>query len=179
MAVEGRGFIKSIEETKRKIEALGAKFKNNYAFTDYIFIPKKGRIDLNQEVVRVRVYKLNNWPGKDVVLTEKVTERYKGFKTSKTKLRKEFDKQEEAFNFLKNRFRKYIEYFREGWYFDLDGVRLWVEDIKGFKPTIEIEAATTKELEAVFKQLGVKERVSDSVPRLMERHLPKTTPGVV
>lgn len=169
----GRSIVKNIKEAKRKIEQLGGKFKNYYSFKDIIFAPKTGKIDLNRKFIRLRVYKVNNWPTKDVILVHKITQWKAKSKFEDFVLKKGFNTAKEAFSFIKihfkNELKKGFEYFREGWEYRLGKKRIFVEDIKDFKPTVEIEAENEKELSKVFKKLDAVARVTDSIPRIMSK----------
>ena len=173
--ITARGVIKDIEETRKKVEQLGAEFKNYYCYTDIVFVPKSGKIDLSREFIRLRVYTVNNWPTKNIVLIHKVTEWLPHGKVDDIILRKEFDNAEEAFDFIRKRFGDFLikgfEYFREGWEYHLNGMRIFIEDIKGFKPTIEVEAISEEALDEMLEKLGIIERLSDSVPEIMRKVL--------
>jgi adenylate cyclase class IV len=175
--IEARATIKDIKETQKKIEQLGGIFKNYYSFTDIVFIPKIGEINLNKEFVRLRILKVNNWPTKDIILIHKKTNWKKTSKIDNVIFKKEFDVIEDAVNFIKrhfqNKLKKSFEYFREGWEYHLGNKRIFVEDIKNFKPTVEIEAENEKELDNIFKKLEVIERLSNSVPEIMSKNLNK------
>lgn len=167
----GRGIVRNIKETKRKVEQLGGKFKNYYSFKDIIFVPKIGRIDLNKKFIRLRVYKVNNWPTKDVILVRKIIQWKAKSKFEDFVLKKEFTTTKEALNFIKahfkNKLKRSFEYFREGWEYHLGKKRIFIENIKDFKPTVEIEASDERELKNIFQKLGVIERLTDSVPKIM------------
>lgn len=171
--IEGRGIIKNIENARKKIEKIGGIFKDQYSFTDIIFVFKSSKTKLNKELIRLRIYKINNWPTKDVILIHKTTSWKGNSKTDNIILRKEFNTAEEAINFInknfKNKPKKDFEYFREGWEYDFDRKKVFVEDIKGFKPTVEIEAENEEELNNVFKKINVIKRLSDSVPEIMRK----------
>ncbi len=170
---EARGIINSIDTVKKRITQLGGSFKNNYSFTDIIFLPISKKLNLNKEFIRLRIYKINNWSTKDIILVHKKTEWKEGSKSSKILLKKEFDTRKEANAFInknfKNKIKKGFEYFRKGWEYQLGKSRLFVENIKGFKPTIEIEAKDEKDLKNLFKQLGITKKLSDSVPEIMRK----------
>lgn len=173
--LEGRATIKDIKEIKKQIEQLGGIFKNYYSFADIIFIPKIGEVNLNKEFVRLRILKINNWPTKNIILIHKKTDWKEKSKIDNIILRKEFDAIEDAVDFVKryfqNKLKKSFEYFREGWEYHLDNKRIFVEDIKNFKPTIEIEAENEKKLDNIFKKLEIIERLSDSVPKIMRKKI--------
>ena len=173
--VEGRATIKDIEETKKKIKQLGGVVKNYYSFTDIIFIPKIGKINLNKEFIRLRILKVNNWPTKDIILIHKRTDWKGKSKIDNIILRKEFSEIENAVDFIKkhfqNKLKKSFEYYREGWEYYFGKKRIFVEDIKKFKPTVEIEAENEKELDNIFEKLETVERLSDSVPEIMRKKI--------
>ena len=169
--IEARAVIESIEKAKSAVESLGGELKSNYAFKDIIFIPKSGNFDLNKEFVRIRVYTKTDWPTKDVVLIKKQAEWKKQGKVDKTLLKKEFDTEQEAFDFIEKNLpdlKKGFEYSREGWQYQLGNSRIFIEDIKGYKPTIEIEAED--KLDNLFDKIGVLEKLKDSVPEIIRKN---------
>ena len=173
MMAEGRAIIKNIKETKKRVENLGGVLKGIYSFKDIIFIPISKKINLNEEFIRLRVYKINNWPTKNIILNYKKTFWKNGTKRSKIILKKEFDKKEQAIKFINRYFnkqlRRYFEYSRKGWEYFIGKKRIFVEDIKGFKPSVEIETKDKNELNKIFKQLKIIKKISDTVPKAMEK----------
>jgi len=170
--IEARAIIENIEKTKEKVEELGAEFKNDYAFKDIIFVPKKEDFNLSDDFVRVRVYSLTYWKTKNVVLVRKKTEFKEKDKIDKIILREEFDTKKEAFDFISKNlaeFEKGFDYSRKGWEYHLDNKRIFIEDIEGYKPSIEIEAKDEKELEDLFDKIGIIEIVKESVPEIIRK----------
>ncbi len=172
--IEGRALISNIEQTRKKLADLGAAFNSNYAFKDIIFVPKKAECNLSDDFLRVRVYTKNNWPTKKVVLVRKQTEFKDTGKIDNIILKKEFDAEQEAVDFvateLETEFERGFEYEREGWQYDFGKHRIFVEDIKGYKPSIEIEA-DSEEIESLFTKIGVIEKIRVSIPEVMRRIL--------
>ena len=173
--IEARALIKNIEETKKKLEDLGATFDSNYAFKDIIFIPSKGVYDLKKDFLRSRVYIKNNWSTKKVILVRKQTEFKSVGKVDTVMLRKEFDTEEEANDFVKkefgSEFKHGFEYEREGWQYNLAKHRIFVEDIKGYKLSIEIEAETDDQIRSLFEKIGIVEEIKTSIPEAMRQIL--------
>jgi len=171
--IEVRATVRNLEDTKKIIEELGAEFKSNYAFTDIIYVPTSKPIDLSKDFVRIRVYTINNWPTKKVVLVRKKTEWSKDGKVGKVVLNKEFDTLEEAESFLKEEFgntwRKEIDYFREGLQYQLDKTRLFLEKVKGLPPSIEIEAEDKDTLDFILSKFDIIEKLKDSLPEVMRK----------
>lgn len=164
--MEGTGYA------RERLESIGGSFNGRYSFNDIIFIPRDGDFNLNDSFVRVRVYSENNWPTKDVVLVNKQTEFKETGKTDKVLVREEFDTEKGAFSYLEKNFGGYkrgFNYERVGWEYELDGHRIFVEDIEGFEPSIEAEAETVGALQKVFERIGIIKEVKDSVPEIMRK----------
>ena len=174
--IEGRAIVESIEKAKASIESLGGHFKSNYILKDIIFVPKKENYNLSSDFVRVRINIKSDWPTKRVIVVRKQTEFKKTGKIDKIILKKEFDNEEEAFLFVKEKlpeFQKGFEYEREGWQYQLNDSRIFIEDIKGWKPSIEIEVKNEKEIKEFFNKIGILELVKASVPEIMRQNLMK------
>lgn len=173
--LEARGKIKNIEEIKKKIEKIGGVYDSYYSYTDIIFIPVSREANLNKEFIRVRILKVNNWQTKNVVLVHKTAEWKGKAKIDNFILKKEFDKLEDAFEFIeeyyKGKLKENFRYFREGWQYQLGNNRIFIEDIEKFGPTIEIEVENEKEIDSIFEKLGIAEKVYDSVPETMRKIL--------
>jgi len=118
----------------------------------------------------------SDWPAKRVVVVRKQTKFRRIGKTDKIILKKEFDNEEEAFLFAKEKFPEFqrgLEYERKGWEYRLDDKGIFIERIKGWKPSIEIEAKNGKEIKELFNKIGILELVKDSVPEIMRQILAK------
>lgn len=173
--IEGRAIIKNIAETRNKLGSIGATFDNSYSFRDIIYIPTKEVFNLDADFIRVRCYIKNNWESKPVVLIRKQTEFKDIGKIDKIILRKEFDSAEEAYTFITDElgsdFKIGFEYTREGWEYSLEGKRIFVEDIKGWSPSIECESESEEELASFFNQLETGELIKTSVAQIMRNIL--------
>jgi adenylate cyclase class IV len=174
--IEGRAIVESIEKAKVSVESLGGIFKSNYILKDIIFVPKKENYNLSDDFVRVRINIKSDWPTKRVILIRKQTEFKEVGKIDKTILRKEFDSEEEAFSFIQENlpaFKKGFEYEREGWQYQLNDYRIFIEDIKGWKPSIEVEVKDEERINEIFRKIGILELVKASVPKVMKQLLMK------
>jgi adenylate cyclase class IV len=172
--IEGRAIIENIEKVKASVESLGGLFKSHYILKDIIFVPKKEEYNLNDDFVRVRVNIKSDRPTKRVVLVRKQTQFKETGKVDKVILKEEFDTEEEAFAFIKEKlpeFQKGFEYERDGWEYQLDDCGIFIEDIKGWKPSVEIEAESENQLKELFDNIGVLKIVKSSVPEIMRRLL--------
>ncbi len=171
--IEGRAIISSIEDARKKVEQLGAIWKGEYIFKDIIFIPKKDNFNLSDDFLRIRVYSKTNWPTKSFVLVRKQTEFKSVGKIDKVILKEEFDSEEKAIDFVKNNlsseFKKGFKFSRIGWQYQLENLRIFIEDIEGYKPSIEIEAETEEELKLLFDKLNIIEKVNESIAEIMRQ----------
>jgi len=163
---EVRVVVKDLGSVKSKLESLGAEFKDDYSFNIVIFVPSGGQV--SKEYLRLKVYEVNNWDSKGFILTHKKKDN--GWKCL---LKKEFDTEEEVMNFIHDEFKGFemaFEFFREGWQYQLGDVRIFVEDVKGFKPSVEIEAETRGDLDKVLKEFEVIETLEASMAEIMENY---------
>lgn len=175
--IETRAIIKDIEKTKEILNNLNAKFKNNYAFKDIIFVPKEEKYNLNEDFLRLRIYTINKWSTKNIILVRKKTKWKNKYKISTVVLKEEFDTEKEAFDFIQKKLKGFInkfEYSRVGWEYDLKNCHLFLEDISNYGPSIEIETENENELEEIFNKIGIIKKVKDSMPEVMHKILTKT-----
>lgn len=62
---------------------------------------------------------------------------------------------------------------REGWQYNLGDSRIFIEDIDGFKPSIEIVSETEQEIQDLLNKIGIMEIIKESVPEVMRKILMK------
>ena len=170
--IEIRGIIKDIKETRRKVEELGGELRSNYEFKDVIFSEDINN-NLKKDFLRLRIYSKNNWPTKDFVLVRKKTEFKEVGKISNKILKKEFDNKKDSINYIKENFpgfKKTIEYSREGWQYQLNKNKIFIENIKEYKPSIEIEAENKKELKTLLKKFDVLKTLKEPLAEIMRRN---------
>jgi adenylate cyclase class IV len=173
--LESRGIIQNIEECKRRIEHIGGTFKHKYSFTDVIYLPKDRKIDLRTEFIRLRLYKDNGLPTKNIVLTHKISHRHEGSKTDMLLVKKEFDGLDEAKAFIDEHYDKNVnpafKYFRKGWMYQAGNARVYIEEIEKFPLSVAIQADSESAITDMFRALNVTKRISESVPEFMHRIL--------
>ena len=73
---------------------------------------------------------------------------------------------------LKN-YKLYFKFYRTGLEYNLNGVNIHIEDIEHLKPSVEVVSESEKAIDDLFSELHIKNRISDSVPKLVERELIK------
>lgn len=178
--IYGRAIITDINESRQKLETNGAKLIEEFAFTDIIYINKTNR-SLTDDTLKVRVYSKTEWYTKNVVLIRKQTEILKTGKVDNIILKIEFDSRNDAKGFIKEylsaEFEYAVEFSKNGWEYELDSKRVWVEYINKFKPTIEVGAKSEDEIKDVYNLIGIVEELHKSVPEtiyLQEKRLGNT-----
>lgn len=172
--IVGRALINSIEETKSKVESLGGELKSNFIIKDIIFVPYKEDYNLTDDFVRLRVNIKSNWNTRRVVVTRKKTEFQDTGKVENYLLKEELDSEEEAFQFIQenlSEFKQGFNFKKEGWQYQLNDNRIFIEDIQNWKPSVEIEAKDESELKELFDNLNVLDILNKSVPEIMENEL--------
>lgn len=163
--LEIRAYVPDFEKAKEILMSLKAVPKGDYSFQDYIYQPKEGKYDLNQEFVRLRVYQKTNWGQKRVELTHKIKNQ-QGY-TGENKLKKQFDSMSQAEDFLIN-YEIAFSYNRRGIEYNLGNSRIFLEEIEGLPPSIEVLSPSRESIDQLFDSLHPTKILSDSVPKLIE-----------
>jgi len=175
MTAEIRAYILDIESTIKKLENLGAEFKGDYAFTDYIYKLKDDskKIDLNNEFMRIREYEKSQWTHKKYVLVHKLTRWKDGNRFIFVPLKKEFDKKQDAEKEISNSYELNFKFHKHGFEYWFKSLKIHVEEIEYLEPTIEVTAEDKESIDNLFKKLDVSETIFKSVPKLIEEKLNK------
>jgi adenylate cyclase class IV len=167
---EVRAHINDSNTAQTRLHATGAQFRGSYAFTDYIYQPCAGHLDLDKEFVRLRVYKKTNWQHKKYVLVHKRQEQLES--TKKTIVHKEFDTMQQAQQALQGAAYVFdFSFYRKGWQFSFNDCQIFVEEIEESSPTIEIIAPDKEQIIDLFKVVGATPIVTHSIPYLMQQTL--------
>lgn len=164
---ETRGKIKDIKEARYTAEKIGAMFKGFYSCTDFIFETKNV-----EEILILRVFKINNRKTKNHILTHKIAEWSDKIKTDKIILKRKFDTIKDAINFMIDHygdFKEDYEYSRDGWEYSLNKNSIFIENIEKLGPTIEIESDNKNDLENLFKLFDISELFSESTSEIMRK----------
>lgn len=170
--ISNRWTISNKEQTKKNIINLGGKIKGEYSCLDIIFIPQKEN-NVKLEFIRLRIYKVNNWNIKDIVLSHKKTTWENNYKKDKTILQKEFDNKNEALEFIninyKDNIKEITRFNREGEEFRLNNTKIFLENIEFLGSSIEIESDNEKELQELISKIQIKEKLNDSLPETIRK----------
>jgi len=150
---EVRALLTDLEPAKKKCLELGAEFVDHYAFTDHVFTSGEG-------ILKIRVLTLSDKP-KKVILAQKKAVFEGDAKTDIIKRKEFFETYEEAFATVGNEWQKKVEFSREGWGYELGGVKIYIEDLEKLGPSVEIEF---EEQSGLLKEFDVTEVLGCSLP---------------
>lgn len=164
---ETRGKINNIKDARDTAEKIGAVYKGFYSCTDFIFQTKN-----IEEILRLRVFKINNRKTENCILIHKTAEWSDNIKTDKIILNRKFSTMKKAVNFMIEHygdFKEDYEYSRDGWEYSYNGSDIFIENIEKLGPTIEIESDNKDDIENLLKFFDVIELFSVSTPEIMMR----------
>ena len=152
------------------INKYNMRFKVDFAFYDLIYVNKNGA-SITDDTLKIRVYQINHWKSKNVLVIRKVAPLVNGSKEDKVLLKEEFDTVEEAQAFVDaNLLDEYDFAFKlqkTGIQYGNDKVDLWKEDVETIGLSVEVGSEDERLMEQVFSDLDVEERLEVSLPEYM------------
>lgn len=158
------------ENINQIIEKLNLIKKSEFAFYDLIYQNKNGT-SITEDTLKVRVYQKNEWKTKDVLLIRKTAPMVNGNKEDRVLLKKEFDTEKEAIDFINTNFNNEYEYKfkleKSGLEYSGDDLRVWIEEIKDIGTSIEIGSENSKKIESTIQLFDINERLEVSVPEYL------------
>lgn len=169
--INARGIIASIEQAKSQLDGLGAVYRGEFSFKDIIY---QSSAPLNEDFVCMRIYSQTNWDEGDVVVQRKKTEWIDRGKIDHDVLKKGFDSEEEALDYIAahcSDFKRSFEFSRVGWEYSLPGYAIFVEGVEGYPPSVEIKAEDAASLQDMLQQLHVTDIIRDSMAEAMRKIL--------
>lgn len=141
--------------------------KTDFAFYDLIYVNKNGA-SITDDTLKIRVYQINQWKSKDVLVIRKDAPVINGAKEDRVLLKEEFDTVEEALTFVEKEFSEDYDFAfklkKAGIEYGNGDVRLWKENVDNVGISIEVGSEEEEKIEEVFKDLDVKERLDKSLP---------------
>lgn len=133
--LEARSFVSNLERLRKTLDEQNAVFRGEYEITDIIFAPIDSRKSIMDEFLRLRIISKNIWPEKNFVLAIKHTDVKEIGKNSLVPLRKEFDSEKEARDYIEkelaDHFAHDFSFHRIGWQYDIGENQVDLEDIEG------------------------------------------------
>ncbi len=162
------------ENINTVIEKLNLIKKSEFAFYDLIY-QNKNETSITEDTLKIRVYQKNEWKTKDVLIIRKTAPMANGYKEDKVLLKKEFNTEKEAINFINANFNKEYEYKfkleKNGLEYSNNDLRVWIEEIKNIGTSIEIGSESQEKIENAIQLFDVKERLEKSVPEYLYNKL--------
>ncbi|MFC1775156.1 hypothetical protein ACFLZN_02470 [Nanoarchaeota archaeon] len=153
MMEEVRLTLDDLEKTREVILKLGAVGAGNYKFVDKILVIDEKKIDT--ELITVRIMIENNRGTSDISSI---------IITNESKISKDFKSQEEAIEYVKNiGYRQILTITRDGTEYVLNKTRLFLENIYGLGPSLEIEGSY-EDIVELQRKIPFKQILKISVP---------------
>ncbi len=158
--VDARIFPKTLEDAKVILEQVGAVYKGEYFIVDTIYASVDAEQTLDKTFLRLRIIPKNIWNEKPVIVALKNTEIKVVGKQSYVPLKKEFDTNLEALQFIEiecgDLLTPVFTFERTGWQYFIgeDGVDL--EDIEGH-PSIEFKSKTEEGIKKLLALFNISE----------------------
>ena len=164
-----RGILNS-DNVDEVIKKYDLKFKCDFSFYDLIYVNKDGT-SITDDTLKIRVYQINHWNSKNVLVIRKVAPLINGSKEDKVLLREEFDTVEEAKEYVNDNLLNEYEFAfklqKSGNQYGNDDLDLWKEDVINLGISVEIGSEDETLLEEAFNSLDIKERLNVSLPEYM------------
>ena len=164
------------DNTDEVINKYDLKFKGDFSFYDLIYASKSGT-SITDDTLKIRVYQINHWKCKNVLLIRKLTYLNSNFKNDSVTLREEFDTVEEAQKYIDDKLSKDYSYAfklqKSGIQYGNEKVDLWKEDILDLGLSVEIGSEDEELIEEILNSLDFKEKLEISLPEYMYRKIKK------
>jgi hypothetical protein len=155
---DARAFLRDLESPRKILNEQQALFKGDYLIHDVIFVPKDKTKTLTDAFLRLRIIPKNIWKEKDFIVSVKNTRLKKVGKQSLIPVRKEFDLESDAREYIEKEFSDSFEYSYEfdriGWQYDLGEDQVDLEDIEGYY-SIELKSKTETGLRRLLDLFGI------------------------
>lgn len=161
-AIEIRAVIHSSLSVRAVLMRENAIYQGDYAFNDHIYSDLNSYKNLNDEFFRIREYQITRWQQKSVVAVYKIRDLQS--QNHQILFEKEFDKFGQAQQHTPEYFSNRCSFFRCGWEYHLNNMRIFVEEIDGLPPSIEIIARSQEEIFNLFSKINIVNILTDSVP---------------
>lgn len=161
-AKEIRAVIDNPLNVQAVLMAENATYQGDYAFNDYIYSDLNSHKNLNDEFFRVREYQLTRWQQKSVIVVHKIRDQQG--QNHQILFEKECDILSEAQQHVPWHFSSRCSFFRRGWEYCLNNMRIFVEEIEGLPPSVEIIASSEEEILKLFEKINITNVLIDSVP---------------
>ncbi len=155
---DARTFPSSLQSARQNLSQKKAEFRGEYIIHDVIFASKNPEQSLDKVFLRLRIVHKNIWNEKPIIVAIKNTEAKKIGKVSAIPLRKQFDTEREAREFIQKNYNDefvfLFEFDRTGWQYDLGQDQVDLEDIEG-NYSIEFKSPSLEDLEKLLSDFKI------------------------
>jgi hypothetical protein len=155
---DARTFPSSIDKAQKILMQESADFKGEYTIHDIIFSSKDPEQTLDKIFLRLRLVPQNIWNEKPFIVAIKNTDIKEVGKQSIIPLKKQFDTEIDARDFINTNYLDQFEYAyefdRKGWQYDLGEDQIDLEDIESHF-SIEYKSQTENKLKELLKKFNV------------------------
>lgn len=170
-----RGILKS-DNVDEIIKRYGLEFKCDFSFYDLVYINKNGA-SITDDTLKIRVYEINHWKSKNVLVIRKVAQLVNGTKEDKVLLHKEFDTVDEAKKYVEDSLSKEYEFAfkieKIGIQYGNEILDIWKENVKDLGLTVEIGSTNNLLIEEVLSSLDIDKKLTISLPEYMYEKIKK------
>ncbi len=168
---DARIFLKSLDEAKEVLNKNKADFKGEYFIHDSIYSLKNSDIGIDKTFLRLRSVPINIWKEKSYIVSVKMTELKEVGKQSVIPIKKQFDTEGEAKEFIDKNYAEQFSFLykfsRRGWQYDLGEDQVDLEDIEGFY-SIEFKSKTEEGLKKLLTLFSINFKEVIQAPSVVE-----------
>ncbi len=165
-----RVILNSDNNVDEVIKKYNFEKKTDFAFYDLIYVNKNGA-SITDDTLKIRVYQINQWKNKDVLVIRKDAPIINGAKEDRVLLKEGFDTEEEALTFVEKEFSNDYDFAfklkKEGIEYGNEAVRLWRENVDNVGISIEVGSEDEAKIEEILEDLDVGGRLTQSLPEYM------------
>ncbi len=131
---------------------------------------KNGK-SITEDTLKIRVYQINEWKNKNVLVIRKDAPIINGQKEDRVLLREEFDSEEEAIKFVNSNYSDNYDFSfkleKKGIQYGNTDVDVWNENVTNVGISVEIGSSDERIIENILSDLDIKERLDKSLPEYM------------
>jgi hypothetical protein len=165
-SIERRAFIENVKFIREGLHQKDAVYLGTYAFIDHIYI-QDPLMDLNKEFIRIREYLITQRQQKPILAVHKIRDPIESKHNVFVKF--QGDLLEEAIQTIPSNFSHLFSFFRTGWEYLFNDLHLFIEEIEGLPPSVEIIAPSEDKILDFFKVFSVKNILEDSVAKCIQK----------
>lgn len=160
---DARIFLSEIDTARKILNENKAVFKGEYVIHDAIYASKDKNQGIDKVFLRLRSVLKNIWNEKPFIVAIKHTELKEVGKLSIIPIKKQFDAEKEAKEFVTSNYSDTFDFLYEfdrmGWQYDLGNDQVDLEEIEGLH-SIEFKSPTEEGLKSLITLFDAKNIIS-------------------